>query len=160
MTANIRRFEDRDVDPVVGLSLRAWAPVFTSMANVLGQAIFTRLHPDWESGQAQAVKDVCAAHVGNVWVAEVGAQVVGFVAIEFHQDGRTGEISMLAVDPDAQRQGVGTALTEFALARIKDAGMTMAIVETGGDPGHAPARRTYEKAGYTLLPIARYFKAL
>jgi ribosomal protein S18 acetylase RimI-like enzyme len=160
VTANIRQFEDRDVDPVVGLSLRAWAPVFTSLANVLGPAIFTRLHPDWESGQAQAVKDVCTSHVGNVWVAEVDSQVVGFVAIEFHQDGRTGEISMLAVDPDAQRQGVGTALTEFALARIKDAGMTMAIVETGGDPGHAPARRTYEKADYTLLPIARYFKAL
>jgi hypothetical protein len=34
------------------------------------------------------------------------------------------------------------------------------MVETGGDPGHAPARRTYEKAGYTLMPIARYFKAL
>ena len=29
------------------------------------------------------------------------------------------------------------------------------MVETGGDPGHAAARRTYEKAGYILLPIAR-----
>lgn len=160
MAANIRPFEDRDVDAVVAFSLRAWAPVFASVANVLGPAIFARLYPDWEPAQAQAVKDVCTSHVGNVWVAETGAQVVGFVAIEFHQDGRTGEISMLAVDPDHQGHGVGTSLTEFALARIEDAGMTVAIVETGGDPGHAPARRTYEKAGYTLLPIARYFKAL
>jgi RimJ/RimL family protein N-acetyltransferase len=38
--------------------------------------------------------------------------------------------------------------------------MTVAMVEAGGDPGHAPARRVYEKAGYTLLPIARYFKNL
>jgi hypothetical protein len=38
--------------------------------------------------------------------------------------------------------------------------MTVAMVETGGDSGHAPARRDYEKAGYTLLPVARYFKAL
>jgi hypothetical protein len=38
--------------------------------------------------------------------------------------------------------------------------MGVAMVETGGDPGHAPARRAYEKAGFALLPIARYFKNL
>ncbi len=48
-----------------------------------------------------------------------------------------GEIYMLAVDPDHQGGGIGTALTEFALARIKDAGMAVAMVETGGDAGHA-----------------------
>jgi len=71
-----------------------------------------------------------------------------------------GEISMLAVDPEHQGGGIGTALTEFALERLKEAGMRVAMVETGGDPGHAAARRTYEKAGYVLLPIARYFKDL
>jgi ribosomal protein S18 acetylase RimI-like enzyme len=83
------------------------------------------------------------------------------VAVEFHHPERSmGEISMLAVDPDHQGGGIGTALTEFALDRLKEAGMTVAMVETGGDPGHAAARRTYEKAGYVLLPIARYFKNL
>jgi hypothetical protein len=38
--------------------------------------------------------------------------------------------------------------------------MRVAMIETGGDPGHAPARRVYEKADYTLIPNARYFKAL
>jgi RimJ/RimL family protein N-acetyltransferase len=38
--------------------------------------------------------------------------------------------------------------------------MAVAMVETGGDPGHAASRRTYEKAGFVLLPIARYFKML
>ena len=38
--------------------------------------------------------------------------------------------------------------------------MEMAEVMTGGDPGHAPARRSYEKAGYTPLPLVRYYKAL
>jgi ribosomal protein S18 acetylase RimI-like enzyme len=67
---------------------------------------------------------------------------------------------MLAVDPDHKDGGMGTALTEFALERLKDDGMKVAMVETGGDPGHAAARRTYEKAGFVLLPIARYFKNL
>jgi ribosomal protein S18 acetylase RimI-like enzyme len=67
---------------------------------------------------------------------------------------------MVAVDPARQGQGIGTALTTFALERMRAAGMAVAMVETGGDPGHAPARSTYEKAGFRLLPIARYFKKL
>jgi ribosomal protein S18 acetylase RimI-like enzyme len=71
-----------------------------------------------------------------------------------------GEIYMIAVDPDYQHRGIGTALVEFALDFMKVAGMSVAMVETGGDPGHAPARCTYEKVGFGLLPIARYFKKL
>jgi ribosomal protein S18 acetylase RimI-like enzyme len=157
----IRPFDDRDVEAVVDLSLRAWTPVFASLERVLGSEIFGRLNPDWREDQRRAVEDVCAAKEGRVWVAEVGASAVGFVAVELHHPERSmGEISMLAVDPDHQGGGIGTALTEFALDRLKEAGMTVAMVETGGDPGHAAARRTYEKAGYVLLPIARYFKNL
>ena len=161
MRPRIRPFDDRDAEAVVDLSLRAWAPVFASLERVLGSEIFRRLHPDWREDQRRAVEDVLAAKKGRVWVAEVGASVVGFVSVEIFDHKRSmGEISMLAVDPDYQGAGIGTALTEFALDRLKDAGMRVAMVETGGDPGHAAARRTYEKAGYTLLPIARYFKNL
>lgn len=68
---------------------------------------------------------------------------VGFVAIEVYNPERSmGQISMLAVDPDHQGGGIGTALTAFALDRLKEAGMTVAMVKTGGEPGHAAARRT------------------
>jgi GNAT superfamily N-acetyltransferase len=93
-------------------------------------------------------------------VAEVGASTVGFVAVELHHERSIGEIYMLVVDPDYQGGGIGAALTEYALDWIKDAGMAVAMVETGGDPGHAAARRTYEKAGCVQLPIATYFKKL
>jgi GNAT superfamily N-acetyltransferase len=161
MRPRIRPFEDRDAYAVVDLSLRAWAPVFASLEQTLGSEIFRRLHPDWREDQRRAVEDVLAAKKARVWVAEVGASVVGFVAVGLFDPERSmGEISMLAVDPDHQGEGIGTALSKFALERLKDAGMKVAMVETGGDPGHAAARRTYEKAGYVLLPIARYFKNL
>ena len=161
MQPRIRPFEDRDAEAVVDLSLRAWAPVFASLEQVLGSEVFGRLHPDWREDQRRAVQDVLAAKKGRVWVAEVDGTAVGFVAIEvFDPERSMGETSMLAVDPDYEGGGIGTALTEFALDRLKDAGMKVATVETGGDPGHAAARRTYEKAGYVLLPIARYFKNL
>ena len=157
----IRPFEDRDTDAVVDLSLRAWAPVFASIGQAMSSGVYQRLYPDgWRASQQRSVEDACAAEKTRVWVAEVDGNTVGFVAVEIHQEDNLGEIYMLAVDPEHQGGGIGIALTGFALGRIKDAGMTVAMVETGGDPGHAAARRTYEKAGYTKLPIARYFKEL
>ncbi len=156
----IRPFDDCDADAVVGLSLRAWVPAFASLEQVLGSEIFRRQHPDWREDQRRAVEAVCASQETRVWVAEVGGSTVGFVAVEIHPESSIGEIYMLAVDPDHQGGGTGTALTEFALERIKDARMAVAMVETGGDPGHAAARRTYEKVGYVHMPIARYFKKL
>jgi hypothetical protein len=38
--------------------------------------------------------------------------------------------------------------------------MKMARVETGRDPSDVPARRCYEKAGYTALSLVRYQQAL
>jgi GNAT superfamily N-acetyltransferase len=157
----IRPYDDRDAEAVIDLSLRAWAPLFATLEHALGSEIFRRQHPNWREDQRCAVEYVCAAKKEQVWVAEVGASPVGFVAVELHHPERgMGELSMLAVGPDYQGGGIGTALTEFALERLKDAGMTVAMAETGGGPGHAAARHTYEKAGYVHLPIARYFKNL
>ena len=158
----IRDYQAADGEAVVALSLRAWAPVFASMEQVLGHEIFARLHgDDWRDYQARSVRGVLADEAMRVWVAEVGGSVAGFVAATvFDSERRIGEIAMLAVDPACQHRGLGTALTEFGTAWLRDAGMRVAMIGTGGDPGHAPARRVYAKADHTLIPMARYFKAL
>ena len=76
----------------------------------------------------------------------------------FHE--RMGVIEIIGVDPDYQRRGVGARLTEFAADHMRRCGMNIAVVETGADPGHAPARALYGEADFTLLPIARYFRLL
>jgi ribosomal protein S18 acetylase RimI-like enzyme len=156
----IEPYAPEHLQAVVRLSLRAWAPVFDSMREALGPEVFLELYPDWPTNQRKAVEDVCAEEGVRVWVAIDADTPVAFVAVKLHAESRMGEIYMLAVDPDAQRRGVGAALTTLALDWMKEAGMAVAMVETGGDPGHAPARRTYEKAGFGLMPIARYFKKL
>ena len=95
-----------------------------------------------------------------MYVAEVDGRPVGFVVYELNLQDKAGEVPLLAVHPDHQNQGIGTKLNEFALARMQESGMRLAVVGTGGDPGHAPARRSYEKAGYTPLPLVRYYQAL
>ncbi len=160
MNERIREYRPGDEEAVVELSLRAWAPVFASVEEVLGREIFVRLHGDWRIYQEQSVRDVLANDAMHAWVAESGRTVVAFVAATLHADRLIGEIWMLAVDPEHQEVGVGTALTQFATDWLRESGMKVAMVHTGGDPGHAPARRVYEQSGYTLFSAAQYYKAL
>jgi ribosomal protein S18 acetylase RimI-like enzyme len=156
----IRLLAPADVAAVVEFSLRAWAPVFESFRTVLGERVYQAVYPDWSTTQARAVEAVCQDDTAEVWVAERHGRPVGYVAVRLHTDDRTGEIDMLAVDPLVQRQGIGTALTSFAVQRLRDAGVWLAVVGTGGDPGHAPARRVYEKSGFVGLPLVRYYARL
>jgi ribosomal protein S18 acetylase RimI-like enzyme len=159
----IRELADADLEEVVALSLRAWAPVFESMRGVLGDAVYRHLYPDWQSMQARTVEQVCRDAAGT-WVADVGGAPVGFVAVVHHgptdDEPCSGEIEMIAVDPQHQRRGVGKQLIDHALDQFRRAGLRLAVVATGGDPGHGPARAAYEDAGFTALPLVRYYRAL
>lgn len=86
----------------------------------------------------------------EVHVAEVSGSVVGFVAIQLDHETRVGEIGLNAVHPGHAGRGIGTAMYDFALSRMKAAGRRAANVATGGEAGHAPARRAFEKAGFTV----------
>lgn len=161
MNPTIRHYIHSDQEHVVQLSLRAWAPVFASAERVLGAKLFGIFYGgDWRAHQAKAVRDVLTDPKNSVWVAAVERAAVGFVAAAVHSDNLVGEVVMLAVDPGQQQRGIGTALTQHATDWFRSSGMRMAVVETGGDPGHAPARRAYEKAMYTPWPLVRYFQAL
>ena len=161
MNIQIRPLSHDDMGDVVRLSLLAWSPVFGSFEQVLGSEIYPIVYPDWRRQQAEVVERICgSAEKTTVWIAEVDRTVVGFIAYSLDIENKTGEVELLAVHPDYQNRGIGTDLNNFALEKLKQSGMRLAVVGTGGDPGHAPARRSYEKAGYTALPLFRYYKEL
>jgi ribosomal protein S18 acetylase RimI-like enzyme len=76
---------------------------------------------------------------GQVWVAESGGQVTGFVAL----DG--DEITWLYVDPAHYRQGAGRALLRHALAR---AGDRAEVTVLDGNPA---ALALYRSEGFVVL---------
>ncbi len=161
MHLSIRPMTPDDMESVVRLSLAAWAPVFCSFESVLGSRIYHHIYPDWRRQQREVVERVCKDDQKTlVLVAETDERVTGFIAYTVTREEKTGEVELLAVHPDYQNRGIGTALNKFALEKMKQSGVEVAMVATGGDPGHAPARRSYEKAGYTALPLVRYYKDL
>ncbi|HEY8155628.1 MAG TPA: GNAT family N-acetyltransferase [Myxococcota bacterium] len=157
----IEPYDYSKLEAIVRLSLRAWEPVFESLREAMGPAVFRAFYrDDWRAAQRRAVEAVCSDENIHVWVASEQSKAAGFVALKLHPEDQMGEIYMIAVDPDFQRRGIASRLTRHSVDWFKNAGMSIVMVETGGDPGHAPARRAYEAAGFSLLPVARYFKSL
>ena len=158
----LRPLTDADVDAVVALSLDAWAPVFASFEAVLGSRVYRLVYPDWRTAQAAAVAQVCRSEDVDAWVADVEGAPVGFVAVRWTEEDATpvGEVEMIAVAPAHQRAGIAGRLLEHAVTEIAGRGVPLAVIGTGGDDGHAPARALYERHGFTALPLMRYYRAL
>ncbi len=67
---------------------------------------------------------------------------------------------MVAVHLQARRRGVGSAVCRPALTQLKERGVTVVHIGTGGDAFHAPARRLYESLGFNGYPVMDYTRAI
>lgn len=157
---NIRYATQDDLPEMIKLTLEAFKPIFESFETILGKEIVDVLHPNWQAAQKKIVMDAFEDEDIEMWVAEVSGSVAGLISLKLEPEKRIGEVYYLAVHPAYQNQGVGSALNDFVLEKMREAGMAVARVSTGGDPSHAPARRVYEKAGYIPLPNVNYFQKL
>ena len=140
----------------------AFAPVFASFRALLGDEVYDLAQRRDEEGHAALLDSLLAGDSPwEVYVAESAEVVVGFVAVQTNTETLVGELGLNAVAPAHAGAGIGTKMYEFAVARLKQRGMKVAMVGTGGDPSHAPARRAYEKAGFgAQLPTTWMFRKL
>lgn len=88
----------------------------------------------------------------DLLVAERAGTVVGFVMFtvergRYEQDGTTGVIENLYVDPDARREGIGSDLLAAAERRLTDSGATRITLEAMAE--NDAARTFYAEYGYT-----------
>jgi len=151
-----------DTPRLQAIRAAAFAPVFASFRALLGDEIYDLAQRRDEEGHATFLDSLLASDSPwEVYVAENGDVVAGFIAVQANAETLVGELGLNAVDPAHAGTGIGTKMYEFAVSRLKRLGMNVAMVGTGGDPSHAPARRAYEKAGFGAeLPTIWMFKKL
>ena len=148
-------------DAVLALTVDAWNPVFTKTQHDVPHFVFEAFYPNgWQTRQTAGVGELLENEPENIWLAILEGTVVGYVGLRLHPEDQMGEIYIIAVSPDHQRQGISTALMNHAEEEIRGSGAKMIMVETIGDRGHEPARRAYEAFGFEQWPVARYFKEL
>jgi len=162
MNLMIRPYLSDDLAEILTLSVLAWDPVFTEWERLLGPEIFsTAIYADWRKGQKEVVENCIKEEHNRTLVAVVEEKVAGYIVYSLDQVKQVGEIQLLAVRPDDQNHGIGTALNLAALEKMRESGMKVATVGTGGDAGHRAARMCYEKSGFTRnIPGVHYYLAL
>lgn len=140
----------------------AFAPVFCSFRTIVGVDIADVAFPHLEAEQRKLLEDIAAPESGqSLFVAVVDGEIVGFVAFSADKVRPLGEIGLNAVHPDHVGKGIGTAMYRFALDRLKELGVAVVEVGTGGDPSHAAARRAYEKVGFVAaIPSVHMYRKL
>jgi ribosomal protein S18 acetylase RimI-like enzyme len=154
-----RELEEEDLPRLLEIAVAAWAPVFASFRELLGDDIFQDVYPDWQTEKKRQIAE--ASKYGEHFyfrVVEKHGKVVGFITFSTNVAAGIGEISNNAVDPDYQGLGIGTRMYKYALSELKRLGMKCAQVGTGGDAAHVAARKAYEKAGFSAsIPSVQYY---
>lgn len=145
----IRRFHIEDLERLQAICHEAFKPVFKSFREKLGEEIYAINHPEDDREQAEYLARIAQSGSGaDIFVAEIEEVIAGFVTVVLDRQKKVGTLDLNAVDPFYQGRSIGKKLYDYALNHMKEAGMEIAIVSTGGDDSHAPARRAYEKAGF------------
>ena len=159
---NVRKYIPDDLADLEKIAVAAWEPVFASIREMLGDPIFTHLHPDWRQEKKQQIRQACKdKHAAAVLVAEIHNQIVGFATCYTKPQIKLGEIGNNAVHPDYQNRGIAQALYAEVFDELRRRGIQIVMVGTGLDSSHAPARRAYEKAGFIHnIPGVEYYKTL
>ncbi|EHJ52572.1 GNAT family N-acetyltransferase [Streptococcus macacae] len=161
MTISIKSYQSHYKEAILSLSIESWAAVFPKMRSAVPDFVYDNFYPQgWESRQTADLSQVLDGKSNQILLAFSDDELAGWIAYHIHPEDKMGEIYVLAVAPKHQGKGVATKLMEDACQKITQAGMKMVMVETGGDPGHLPARKTYEAFGFKTWPVARYFKKL
>ena len=159
---SIRPFLDSDLPMLHSIRIAAFVGVFASFRGIMGPDIAKIAMRGAEDEQTALLNGFTASDDNReLLVACLDGQPIGFAALTFDPVQAIGEIVITAIDPAHSGQGHGTTLNLAALSRMKQRGMRVATVGTGGDPSHAAARRTYEKAGFSkVIPNLVYYQAL
>lgn len=99
--------------------------------------------PIWRDGAA-VLSD--ALRSGQVSVADLGTQIVGYVVSAYY--GREGYVVRLAVDPLWQGEGIGARLLAETVKSLWREGVRVILLNTQEDNWRA--RRLYERFGFVL----------
>lgn len=157
-----RPYKPADRSRLQAIRRASFAPVFASFNALVGEEIGAVAFACADREQADLLDTLCdeAPHTPML-VALRNGEIVGFSSYSLDRATKLGEIGLNAVHPDHAGHGIGARLYETVLEKMRSEGMKAACVSTGADSSHNPARRAYEKAGFShALPSVTLYRTL
>ena len=102
----------------------------------------------WCYWQAQDVLGYIGAAGARSFVAELGGAPIGFCSYTVDHARSRATIGYNGVARANQGRGIGTAMMDFVMERIRGEGLEFAIVLVADNEEHIPALRNYERHGF------------
>lgn len=159
---DIRPYVERDLPRLIEVTIDTFGPFYeANFRPLVGETVFAHQHGAWREdyrAQVPTLHDPPAHKY--VAVAEDEGDLLGYVAWNIEPGRRHGEVEILAVKQQHRRTGTGRMLCEHAFSDMRDRAVEVAVIGTGGDAFHAPARALYSSLGCIELPVAVFFKQL
>ena len=138
-----------DAEVIAGIAVRTWHHAYGDIAHP--QTLAER---DLESQTARWQTRLRSSETETV-IAQFHRRTVGYATTgpggDPDSNAGTGGLLALYVDPSSQRAGHGTRLLTDAVARLRLAGYGEATLWVFAE--YAPARRLYERHGWTVDPL-------
>lgn len=157
---NMRPYRDEDLHKVMEIANIAWRPIRKMSRAALGDSIANILNPDGDDvSKGLQVKDQIESGAWGIAVCEHEGELVGFITYTIN--GIWGEICNNGALTATGLKGIGQTMYKYVMAEFRKAGVKVVKVTTGLDDAHAPARRAYERAGFSKhLDSTTYYMEL
>jgi len=135
---NIRAMNQEDKPSIMQI-LRSTAEFKRSEVIVAEEVIDSHLSDSYRSGY-------------HILVAELNSTIAGYICFgPTPLTEGTWDIYWMAVAPDKQRKGVGSALLESAEKSIREAEGRLAIIETSSTPAYEKTKHFHLGHGYEII---------
>ena len=156
----MREYQSSDLEKVMDIANASWREIRKMSRAALGDRIADMLNPDGDDkSKGLQVKWQIDSKLYDIFVCEHDSEVVGFITYKI--EGDFAEICNNAAKPGTGLKGIGQTMYKFVLEKFRTAGVKVAKVTTGMDHAHEPARKAYERAGFTKhLDSTTYFMEL
>jgi len=147
------------------ITIICYTPIAESYIEMLGRACYEVVKHDpeltWQERKTGQVHRLFEQHPEWLWVLDKEGLVFGFIMFYLIPEQGYGHIDNNGVHPDYARQGWGKFMVQHVLDHFRRQGLRYAHVDTGLDPAHVPARRTYEAVGFDRqVPTVEYWQDL
>ncbi len=141
------------------IATAAWTGIHAEYEKLLGAELHEAFFGGWQARKHQAISSELLS--GRGFVALYQGRPAGFISYAMAKDAGFGSLGNNAVHSDLRGRGIGGLLYSHVLACLEKEGIRYAKVTTGLDDSHAPARRAYSKAGFSVgLPSISYYQKL
>lgn len=161
----IRNATPRDEKRICEIATQQWTAINENYKKLIGDELFRIFYGTVEGRVADVISSLRSllSTPERFIVTEVDGVVAGFATYRTENVGGVlgGVIGRNAMDNNYKGRGIAGKQYAVLFERMKKDGCVCAKVHTGMDEMHAPARRAYEKAGFSgNLPDINYFRTL